>query len=69
MRHIMSCHCFSLGGAWRVGGIRLCGAGKTLALLDVMPDPPPHRLTVCSGVMFNAGRFQVAASDTSGHPV
>ncbi|OLQ05760.1 hypothetical protein AK812_SmicGene11011 [Symbiodinium microadriaticum] len=43
-------------GAWRVGGIRLCGAGKTLALLDVMPDPPPHRLTVCSGVMFNAGQ-------------
>eukprot|EP00439_Symbiodinium_sp_Y106_P055982 s240_g7.t2 len=43
-------------GAWRVGGIRLCGAGETPALLDVLPDPPSRRLTVCSGVMFNAGQ-------------
>ena len=44
-----------------MGGIRLCGAGETPALLDVIPDPPSRRLTVCSGVMFNAGRCQVDA--------
>ena len=39
----------------------MCGAGETPALLDVLPDPPSRRLTVCSGVMFNAGRCQVDA--------
>ncbi|CAE6961452.1 unnamed protein product [Symbiodinium natans] len=42
-------------GRWHVRGIRLCGMGET-ALMDLTPLPPPRRLTVCTGVMFNAGQ-------------